>query len=301
MIAVIMFISFTSCQDKDGKFSPKRKISRIFEESSNNEKHLVATYSWDKDLLSRIDYEYDYFLRFEYDKKRISKIVDADGDVTKFFYDGSKYDKIEQTYVYENGSYVSSSQTVYKFGYNGNKIDKITVTWTQSETYDLNFKGKIRKEAGFNPLALVFSEQTCKNIERTNKNIEKITFKKGSKETFEESRTYTIFLTWNGNNIEKEEYKYTDDEETYTDIYTYTYDKKNNPFYGLFMGEEDMYGLSFSENNITKMVIISSGGDDDDAIQEDFTYEYDKDFPVERIKQRKGASFFYKRYYEYVK
>jgi hypothetical protein len=301
MIAAIMFISFTSCQDKEGEFSPKRKISKIWDEESPGKKRLVATYLWDKDLLSKIDYGKNNFLKFEYENKRISKIVDSDGGVTKFFYDGSKYDKIEQTYVpeSENPHYASSYQAVYKFGYNGNKIDKITVTWTWKVTYDLDFKGEIRKKAGFDPLALVFSEQTCKNIERVNKNIEKIKSKKGSKETMEESDTYTIFLTWNGDNIEKEvsEYKY--DEETYTETYTYTYDNKNNPFYGLLTGEEELYGMPLSKNNVTRMVFTSS--DDDDVPQVDCTYKYDKDFPVERISQEKGESSSYKEYFEYVK
>jgi hypothetical protein len=307
MIAAIMFISFTSCQDKDGKFSPKRKISKTYIEESQGEKQLVSTYLWDKDLLSRIDYSGHYLglegysLKFEYEKKRISKIVGPNGIVIKFFYDGSKYDKIEQTYTLEseNPNYASSSQTVYKFGYNGNKIDKMTVTTTWSMTFDLDFKGEIRKKAGFNPLALVFSEQTCKNIERTNKNIEKIKFKKGSKETFSESDTYTIFLTWNGNNIEKEVHEYTEDGKTYTDTYTYTHDKKNNPLYGLFIANGVANGGMLSENNVTKMVSTSS--DDDNVQQMDYSYEYDKNFPVECIIQEKGESDFYKTYYEYVK
>jgi len=291
MIAAIMLISFTSCQ-KDGEYNPKKKISRIFYEEPGEGKYLGETFIWDKNLLSKIDFGEGDFLLFEYDKKRVSRVVSSDGGtMIKFTYDGSNYDKVEETSNYGWGGFSFTYHTVYKFSYKGNKIDKISVTETSTSTIP-DFKGKIEKpNRKFNPMQLVLPELTCKSIAN-------VQSKKIAKGTNSNTSTYTVFFTWKGNNVEKQVTEFIEEDgEIYTETFTATYDNKNNPFRGFPFMEEWGGGDTNSKNNVTKIVYVASDGDSGEI---QYTYKYDKNFPTERIITLMGIDVVTVSY-EYVK
>ena len=303
VIIAVMLSSFTSCH-KDGEFNPKKKIYRIYSESTGVGKELDATWTWNDNLLSRIDYKKEKFDKFEYDKKRISKIERNDGNsigssTTTFSYDGSKFDKIEKVHkdVVSLGAFsaIRTEHTVYQFAYKGSKVEKITVTVTTTDTMMLTLKSGVSEkveESDFNPLQFIFSEQTCKSIAKL-QSEEKSNSKGGN------SYTYTISYTWDGNNIEKEVLEYKD--ISFTETRVYTYDNKKNPFYGLFM-EAESSDISkadvshISKNNAIKVVTSNSKGENTEV---NYTYQYDGNFPVESKATNTKNSYYTTRFYEY--
>ncbi len=298
LLVVTALISFTSCE-KAGVYNPKKKISKIFSESSGGGKQLEQIWSWDGNLLSKIDYG-GYSFHFSYEGKQVSKIISSDGETTiKFNYDGSKFNSIEETYEYEDdywgAIYRYSSRAVYQFTYNGKKVEKITVTNTVTDTILFNGddynKGEVSKAKGknrANPLQLFLPEQTCKNMADFEKK-----YRRDSKSTSVE--TYTITFTWNGNNIEKEVYEITEDGEYFAVTNVYTHDNESNPFGGLFTDVESSF-MTFSKNNITKLV---SSNTENDYEEYYYSYKYESKFPVERIETNMDNNMFYAIYYEY--
>ena len=284
MIIVIMLFAFTSCQ-KDGEFNPQKKISRIFYERSGSGRYLNQTWTWDKNLLSRITDRSGEFMRFEYDKKRVSKMISSDGNTTvKFTYDGSKYDRIEETYKYSSYGSSVTFYTVYKFSYAGNKVDKITETVTYSVDNIIS-KGKIPQKVDkkFNLLQFILAEPMYESIA-------KFQSKKESK-AGPESWTSTYLFTWKGDNVEKMIMEETEDGEYYAETYTYTYDKKKNPFYGLFADF-----MPNSKNNVIKAIY----SDTETGYNETYAnYKYDGNFPTERTQTWMNDTDFFITYYEY--
>lgn len=296
LLIALMIMTFTSC-DKDGVYNPKKKINRIFTSSAGDSKQLEETWTWDKNLLTKIDFGENYVYRFEYDGKRLAKILSSDGNTTiNFFYDGSKYDKVEENYKYsveeDLYSYSISALTTYKFTYDGSKISKITVNHTSTYTYDLpfDFKGEVVKHAPkskLSPLRFFLSEESCKKV------AEIRSAKEENKNSETYTSTYTITLTWDGNNVSKEVYEEVTDGELYTYSYTFTYDKEKNPYYGLFVGESESF-ISFSKNNVAKIAATNSDGV---YAEKNFTYRYEDGFPIERMEIEDGST--YTTYYEY--
>lgn len=296
LLIALMIMTFTSC-DKDGVYNPKKKISRIFT-SSGSSKQLVQTWTWDKNLLTKIDFGDNDFYRFEYEGKRLSKILSSNGRSTiNYFYDGSKYDKVEESYKYSVEesyySYSVSSLTTYKFTYDGSKISKITINYTSTSTYDYHFgfKGDVPKhtfEQKLNPLQFILSEQTCKKIAQIK------SAKEENKDSETYTSTYTIALTWDGNNVSKEVYEEIDEGELYTFTYAYTYDKEKNPYFGLFIDDGYLMTDSFSKNNVVKITGTSNDGEYGEM---EYTYRYEDGFPIERMLIEDGYT--YTTYYEY--
>lgn len=86
-------------------------------------------------------------------------------------------------------------------------------------------------------------------------------------------------FTWNGDNVSS--------SNEYGCLSTYTYDGKNNPYYGSlgFIFGDEPYCVSLSKNNITREYHNGQLG----GILYEFTYEYtyeynSKGYPVKRIK-----------------
>ncbi len=272
-------LGFTSCK-KDGVYNPKKKISKIFHQYSGSDKQLSETWTWNKNQLSKIDYQSGNYEIFEYDKKQISKIIDNDGNYQKFTYDGSKINKIE--YYYNN-----TLSSAYKFEHKGNKISKITMEEYDYDDYDdYESTSKSIKSSKRNILRFILPGQSCENIEKS------LSQKKSRKAM--ETYTTTLKLTWDGNNVEEVVLGQSSDDEFYSETYKYTYDKKKNPFDGLL----SMVEGSLSKNNVTKLTMTGTGND---SWEYEYSYSYDGDFPKEETEVYREGSYTstHMTYYEY--
>lgn len=144
-------------------------------------------------------------------------------------------------------------RTEYKMTHKNGKISKITFSM-----WDYGKKGQNHIAKLPTAFKLFMSEPVCKAFDNQ--------IKANTKKGYEEFYTDTYKYEWEGDNISK----MTDSDGNY---YKYTYDKKKNPFYGLF----DMNDLDFSDmiskNNVTTEI-------DDDGDMIDYMYEYEKNIPV---------------------
>lgn len=260
---VAMVYAFSSCT-KEGAFSPKEKISKVYysesmaysssELSNYNwqlDKYLGENWTWTDKTLTRID-EYDddgdlYSTRtFVYDKKnRIDRIIYS-GSQAQFKYEGSTLTGIE---VYSGATLVST----YNFTHEKGKIVKI----------ENNDYASPKSSESINPLEFVLSKQMVESIERV---IEKAPKTRGLS-----TKIYT--LTWNGKNVEKMNLEY----GSYFVNATYTYDTYQNPYYGLYEGVDV---ASISTNNITSINYTESYGTETYMEMDEYTYTYEGKFPV---------------------
>ena len=272
-IMVLAFVAlfafaFTSCH-KDGVFNPKKKISRVFYQSNGGDKSLEATYIWNKNKLDKIDYGGGSFAYFTYDGKKVSKIS-IGAEVINFTYDGAKLSKVEISY--EGQLYESVAVT-----HDGNKITKLAITYYESDYKDA--QSIIRSGLS---LRGILPATTCDNL------IEKQIQAKesGRKGTY----NYTVEFKYDGWNIIEE--RWVED----SDVYTFTYDKGNNPFFGLFYGDGgDSVDFLESKNNIEKVSNTYAG----EYGESSFQYSYDGKWPTEKRRLYSDGTLRYTYFYEY--
>lgn len=267
-VALFAFAS-TSCH-KDGVFNPKKKISRVFTQYNGGSKTLAATYVWNKNKLEKIDYGDGDIAYYTYDGKKVSKITYG-AQVMNFTYDGAKLSKVEVSY--EGQLYYS-----YAVTHDGNKITKLVVTEYDSDKNDV--KSIVRTGLC---LRGILPATTCDNL--VEKQIQ--AKESGRKGTY----TYTLEFKYDGWNIIEE--RWVEDNS----VYAYTYDKGNNPFFGLFGGDGDYVGYLESKNNIEKV----SNTYDGDYSEFSYQYSYDGKWPTERRRVYSDNSLGTTYFYEYVK
>ena len=278
--ATVAFVwSFTSCSDKEGDFSPKEKISKIYTSSMYSswypdidgemitygdtmDRVLSESGTWDGKQLSSItrynyfdNYQYSEVVTFTYDGKQISRI-DEEGMYSLITYNGKKLDKIE---IYDA---LGTLEEAYTFTYDGKKISSIAM----ASTYN-----KMDKKAPSFLSTLIAREifPEPKSIQRCIAEVRK----SGAKETV------TANLTWDGDNISSISVA----QDGATATLSFTYDNKKNPYQHLLYnvyGSEDMN--CFNENNITKCIISYSENGYTSSSEENYTYQYDGKWPTER-------------------
>ncbi|MDR1878990.1 MAG: hypothetical protein LBQ64_05435 [Bacteroidales bacterium] len=262
-VATGVILTFTSCK-KEGVYNPNKKISRIFYQSTGA-KQLSQTWTWDGNKLSKIDYNQSgNYLHFEYDKRRVSKITDKNGDYTQIIYSGSKIDKIN---IY------MSNQLAYTWTFT-HKNGKISKMSREHFSINKNMSEKKMSEA----LSFILPAQTSANI------AEVMSMHKNQKAATLTS--YTVSFTWKGDNVEKEVYELAyDDGSLAITSYRNTYDKKKNPYYG-FCGDIDV-AYNFSKNNLKTVEETTSSN----TVNEwEYTYTYDGNYPKEQIYIRRYST-----------
>jgi len=304
-------VAFQSCQ-KEGKYNPEQKISKIYEDvyeyvSFWNEemetwderqevkypKQLTEEWIWKDDKLSEINYYWyiyynndimmflstDYYF---YKNGRLDKIEhDEESDYTKITYNGSKYDKFE--HFSDDILWFSA-----EFSYENDKISKIVVEQKHIPIYGVPKR---------DPLSSFIPKEF---ISIMNDDLKKN--EKGAKWE-ETSRKQTVYYTYNGDNIK--EMKVEIDRfygyeifETRTWVFNYlSYDNKQNPFYkktDMNFWEIDYYNVNYvtSKNNPLEVSIEFQRSPD--II---YSYKYENDFPVE--VEEKQDTYTFKTYYEY--
>lgn len=284
-IAVATIMTFGSCH-KEGKYSPSKKISKIYKESGYpgyfSGRYLSESWNWNKNQLQSIYHHssggsISYTEDFTYTKGRISRVdcrypSSSMSYYSEFTYDGGKLSRMAEYY---NGQLESESSFTYKNG----KISTMNRTYYYSY-YD---KSETMPMVKSSFLSLIIPELSDKIIE----NLYRLSNKsKGG-------NTSSYSIEWNGDNISK--IKYSDGNE-WLEI-ELTYDNKKNPFYGfLNSGFDEEF---FSKNNITREIWTEYDEGEMEIDTDTYTYTYDGNWPTSRRWQY--GDEYGTTYYEYVK
>lgn len=289
ILAVLATVAaFSSCsRDKEGEFTPKKKIKAVYVEQSDNEsgtwrsegRYLSETFNWDGKLLASINY-YDFgdFMfteTFNYDKKnRITGSTFSGDDIepgvgTEYTYDGKELKKI----TLKDNDFVAEDVV---FAHSDGKISEVTVT-----LYDIFLMDK-RIMQRVNPLRTILPPQTVETIDHAV--LEQAKNRKGSKDL-----SLKFKLSWKGKNIESISIDM-EDENLKLD---YTYDKKRNPFHGLFTAcdmimdimmdnilPSRFFSMLSKNNPLTLKGSFSEDGDEVEEISATYTYVYDGKWPT---------------------
>ncbi len=257
ILALAVSMSFTSCK-KEGVYNPKKKITAIYYQYPGTAKMLQEQWTWDGNLLSKIQYyyggTYSHSNIYKYDGKRLIE-VNVDGDIIKFTYDGSKLAKIEMW----SGNNLEMSGVVTH--------EKSKITEIEFTEYETAIKSGKQNKMFTALRGFVIPESTVEHMGDFHKKM----VAKGGKSSYQ----YTVDYTYEDGNIVEEKYT----QGTYSQTYTYTYDKEKNPFYYLLYGGDSYTDLEFSKNNVVNVVATNSDGETSET---EFTYVYDGGYPVER-------------------
>ena len=120
LTACMVAFAFTSCQ-KDGMYTPKKKISKIYTSKDGGDRILQETWNWDGKVLTSITLndDDDVTINFNYDKKQLSSLTYGDEKII-YTYDGKLIEKI--TFMDGNEEIAS-----YTFKHDGKFISGVDV------------------------------------------------------------------------------------------------------------------------------------------------------------------------------
>ena len=280
LLCTVICLLLVGCE-KEGVYNPSKKIRRIEYQSQGGVKQLVSEWTWEKNLLKKIEYPSNFNEHFTYEKNRLTKVEESDGYYTKITYNGDLYDKIE----YNDPSDVLLRS--YKFTYENKKVSRIDIT-----DYDGGYKSL--PTDGFISHIISSKMITMMNEIR-------------SKSKSKGEQTSRITFQYDKNNISESVLE--SNEEYFGDIYSYKeietyekYDNYENPTYHFYENPVS------SKNNplevIVKETITVNGIGDTERSTISYEYEYDGKFPKEiRTKETysDGSIKRYTIFMEYLK
>ena len=225
-------------------------VTWTLESSNSSDNSLSEVWHWNNDNLLSIDYYYQNLVDgtdnlFYNNAGLVSKIV--------YSYEGEESESVELSY---NGTTISQvkffyhgiMESAFDVSYANNKPVRVTCTY-MSDDKTMSKHGK----------------RFIKNMFKT----DEITSKDGN-------LPYTV-LTWTGNNLTKWQ-RFNSDSEYYCN---YTYDNKNNPYYGgnsisayvlAWRGSEEL-----SQNNVISEVYNEYG----EFHTNNYTYNYFENYPMQ--------------------
>ena len=288
VFCAVLCAALTSCEkENDGKYSPKKKIQKVYKDSAG-EKVLDQVWNWDGKLLSRIDYYHDgeiwYTDEYFYDSKnRISRLFE-EGDYLDFIYENDRIKTINYYWI----DMLEESFTLF---YEKDKLSKIE--WTGIEVAEIDKGGRERRLnplAGLIPQGCEVFEQAVRKMHSQHKGEEKLIME----------------LTWEGKNVSHIVAYIEGDPEDITET-SFTYDNKVNPLRGwhtLWMDyvigvwDDELYTYSSYGNVLTADYVCKYEGEVYDQFVTNYTYEYDGKYPVKVTATNDGEPYF-TRYYEY--
>ena len=285
LAAIGLIFSFNACK-KDGVYNPSKKVSKIYTEVYlydsvynviGSVPMLSQNFTWDKNILKEVDSYREGEQRdkeiFVYDGKRLVRIDHVDPDYisdieeqTIFSYEGSKLHKAT---ILDNGDIEAEIEYIYE----KNKISEMIYTiYYNSGLSSLNILEPLKQVLDPNMVeVLSCDKEMLACLEAKNG----LTHKAGV-------RTMKIELEWERDNISQVKLI----QDPYTQIVSFTYDNKKNPFYSRPMEDIETMGdpeyglLSFfcNKNNIVQMESTSSGHTYTIPLE----YEYDGSYPIKQ-------------------
>ncbi len=263
-LAITAVLGVNSCTEKEGVYSPKMKIDKIYD-LYNGQQNLVIVFNWDGDKLVSISDGGENVSTLTYDDMNRIATYCEDGMVFNYTYDGDLLSRI--SYTGDHRSYTMD------FTHDGKKITKMTVTITDDyypEDKGMNFN------FASHALGLLLPPQICKEIDAVGHKV--VQQAKGTKG---ETHSFDILFTWRGKNIIRM------DDPSWSESHTYEYDNKPSPFNNMILGSSMLWGNTseaLSSNNITRIVTTFSNHETKGSITTTYTYEYgEKNYPTKII------------------
>ena len=179
LAALFLVTTITSCnKDEAGVYNPDKKIAQIFEKQYNEQEYLTEQWTWDGDLLTKVDY-YDQgevagFENYEYLDNKLNKVIDNYLYYSLYFYDEANdkhYSKIE--YYDDNNTKLSE----ITFQYTEDKVTSMSVTTTAVTKHFLTmlnrgFIGKMIPAQGMDQIV----KEVKKNQENNSKSTTNVVF-----------------------------------------------------------------------------------------------------------------------------
>jgi hypothetical protein len=280
-----LVVTATTEKLKEGEYTPKKRISRIYLDNGNG-KTLREIWRWNDNLLQSIDHyssgSISWVEEFTYnDKNQIVRVEDfLNGETMEYEYNGSN---ISKAIFYDEGSI----DIELSFKYTDNKISEIEYTeydYKKRNNYHLISEGN-------SPLKMLLTEKVYQVFEKIVNN------------PANRSETGTIKLTWKDNNVSKMEIR----SGSWENIVDYKHDDKSNPFrnyYNLYGPGELDYEIysTFSVNNVTEERWIEKEDGDTYVYTIKYSYSYDDMFPtIKRISYQYDDGYTNSKvyYYEY--
>jgi len=279
-IITVAFAFTLLCCEKEGVYNPSKKLKRIYV-TYNNKKVLSQEWSWNNNTLHKIEYFYVntgnlfYSSTFKYNGNQISEIQDSDGYLTKFSFNGNKYDRVD----YYNSK--SELRISLKFSYSGNKVSSIEGQYFPSS----------KSSSSLNNFNQGYLTTLIPELRLSEEYIEYLQHSKGGVSIVKWNFEY------NGNNLSKLERQ----EDGNIVSYDYEeYDKKTNPFYHHVEVVNLALNTILSKNNVLKQRYRNADGK---ITTYEFSYSYDGNVPIEvqRRANSSGDISTTTTYYEYIK
>jgi hypothetical protein len=287
LLPLALCLLFLGCE-KEGVFNPSKKIKRISYQEQNGPKYMESEWTWEKNLLKKIQY-YNGFApsfdeRYSYENKQVVKVDRSDGAYWKISYNSNLYDKAE---LFDSKGTIMLSA---RFIYDKKKVSRMDLTIYQ---YDGGWKLEMLS-TGF--MSNLFSKELIHSLER-------ISSKSKSKAVT--TTTYKIFYTYEKDNIKEQVLEYSYVGEIYGFEYSVSgrstikfekYDNSSNPMYRFYsMGE----GVGFVSPKNNPLEIISEYNetftflDETESEYERYTitydYSYDGKFPTEVVETERDS------------
>jgi hypothetical protein len=271
VITISLIIGSYSCK-KEGVYHPKKKISRIYFQNYGEAKELLEKWTWDGNNLSTITAgDNSFSWKFEYEGKRIDRIVSSEGDYFIFSYNKKLLQQIEL--FSKNGTLVD----LYEFDHTKDKVTTVTNTY-------YGYKSNSRQQSShYLTMALrCFLPQPIADDLSLKQKRNQLPDRKAAK------FTTTYEYVWEKNNIKSLYISYS--SGSYEE-YSYKYDNFRNPFYYSFLPTDiladwtaatltNLYtdNLLYSKNNVSSESGFGSGGW---SFESKCTLKYENNFPVE--------------------
>lgn len=263
----MLIVVASSCNKvEDGAYSPKEKISKIYEDSWDGEKMLSSVWNWDGKKLKSIDYywndQIEYTEYYTYNKDgRIESVVDQGYDeAIRYEYDGNYLSKAA---YYEDGELCYE----YDFVYDENKISEIGYIIDSDYLYK-----KSSKKMRFEPLSVILPQVDMSKVEKLAREANVV---RGF------DVRIPIKLEWDGDNVSKMSMLLTVDEYTVGMTMEYKFDDKINPLKNfLTLYPEESINYTFCKNNVVEMTMTEFEGTDVDTEKVFIVYEYDGKYPI---------------------
>lgn len=288
---------FAACSEKEGVYSPKKQISKIYESSTSiygwldvennvwsydtntSPKALSEEWTWDGGKLSKIVFyetanvneksDVSDVVTFSYDGKQMTRIQGYDEYMT-ITYDGNNLKQAQLFDVEDN-----TLRATFDFVRDGKKITKINVT-ADMDDMDMKQARVSRIEQTLFRSIL----PTVGQADRAAAAVSKAMKNSGSKVNM----TVSLNLTWEGDNVTK----VTMSAMGASVIGTYTFDNKNNPYQNFLFGMagllDDGTMVFLNENNVVKSVnemrMSFMGQEFTETDVMNYSYTYDGNWPL---------------------